>query len=201
MAKQPKESKQSANDDLGIVTSDAVQGKARGVGILSHKFILIGVIVILVAAGGSAWYWQAHRSATTDNAGAVNQLTPQQKAVQSSQSLALNGDYTGAQAALDTQIAAATNPTDKGQFYETKASNALNEQKYADAKSFAEQAEKLHPTSNSAYLIAAAAEGLGDKTTAVMYYQKALDRLDSVTKQRAPDIAQMYQDKIKELSS
>ncbi|MDB5184317.1 MAG: hypothetical protein JWN38_125 [Candidatus Saccharibacteria bacterium] len=70
-----------------------------------------------------------------------------------------------------------TTPLDKAEIRLQEASIAYNAGKFADAKRYALEADKLHATVSSAQLVANAAEKSADKATAVKYYQLVLDRM------------------------
>lgn len=106
------------------------------------------------------------------------------------------GDYDKAQAFLDENIAKNTDPKEQSKLYQTKALFALNAKKYQDSLGFAQKAEEINATRNSAVLIARSAEALGNKKLAIEYYQKVLDRTPETT---AEEDRQHYRDKIKAL--
>jgi tetratricopeptide (TPR) repeat protein len=171
-----------------IVTSDSAGGGPK----LSRRQRLYGAVAVavLVVAGLGA-YLLTHQ--TNPDAANLTKNPPETKAQVISdqvQDLKGTGKYDDAQKLLDGQLAAAQSAAEKSDLYVQKSSVANNAGDFTTALDYAQQAEKLQPTSSSAYMIAIAAEGLGNKSLAVTYYQKTLDRLTPEQKKRAPDLAE-----------
>lgn len=125
-----------------------------------------------------------------------NKQNPQLTVYQQADKINFEGDYEGAQALLDENIAKTSDPKEQGKLHETKSVFALNAKKYAESLKYAQKAEEVHATRNSAVLIARSAEELSDKQTAIKYYQKVLERTPAAT---IEEDRQYYRDKIKAL--
>lgn len=133
--------------------------------------IVLAALLVLVILAGTYAYFASHHSAP-------KHVNPPKTAYDKADEAALSGKSSQAQTILDAQLKTATTPTQKGAIYEQKASIAITTNDYASGLKFAQQAETLYPTRNSAYLIAESAELSGDKTTAIKYYQIVITRTD-----------------------
>lgn len=89
--------------------------------------------------------------------------------------MARQGDYEGGQKYLDEQtLNKATNTQEEAAAYIDKASLALNSGKYDEAKAFAEQANGLYESRQSLNMLALAHKIIGDKESAIRYYEMVL---------------------------
>ncbi len=107
--------------------------------------------------------------------------TAQDRIYNTANQLSLSGKPEQAQQSLDTQIKQAKDVKDEGILYEFKASVALNNSDFKTALEYAQKAESLSPTRNSASLIANSAELLGNKPLAIQYYKILITRTNPKT--------------------
>ena len=142
------------------------------------RWVLAVVIVFVLVAGTGSVLWVRHDAANRLKLEeAQAQATkPKTTIADQAQTLENNQSYTSAQTYLDAQISQTTSKTTLGSLYESKASLALSNKDYQSALEYAQNAETLNPTSNSAMEIAQCEELLGNKQAAIEYYQKVIAR-------------------------
>jgi tetratricopeptide (TPR) repeat protein len=160
------------------------------------QYLIGGVFVIALVIGMSTLAYMIHAANKPPAKPIV--ATAHLTAQQQSDYLAYKGDYSGAQATVAGEIAKAPNATDKAGLYLQQASIAMNAKNYTDAKKYAQAAEALQPSSNSAGLLGDIAALTGDKAAATSDYQEAIDRLDK-NSSRYNTARQDYQARIQEL--
>jgi Flp pilus assembly protein TadD len=165
-------------DTHGIVTSDRVKRK-RHIGVSRRTIVTIVIIfaaVLIVVGVLLARLDVKNRQVDKQTA----QVAPTPPITPSSQanSLALSGDYAGAQKLLDAARAKTEDSKSQAALYLSQATISLNSGNYTDAKTYATAADKLTPTPNTAALLGYIAAQTGDKVTARSFYQQAIDRLD-----------------------
>lgn len=188
----------SAHADKVVVSDvNTSVGRRRAI----KKVLLVGLVGLVIVGTGVIIY--AYSKVTkqddTPKGGASGQnYTPDPATI--AQEEALLGNYDVAQQTLDDELKKSDTDAAKAEVYNEKSVTAYNENKFKEALGFAQQSEELNATQSSAYLIAIAAEGLGDKKLALEYYKKALERVRPADRSRSPDIAEGYEAKIKELS-
>lgn len=162
---------------------------------------VIGAILLALGAGVLVW-WLQHGGANKPAAPSVvgsqstNALI---KPAADAQQQALKGDTSGAvqtiQSALNQQ-----NVSDKDKYtlYVQEGVTYSNDKQYQKALDAFKQAEAVRSDFTTSHLIAEQAEALGDKTTALTYYKKALSQLDTKAISYRSD-KQVYEDKIRSL--
>ncbi|HUB94069.1 MAG TPA: hypothetical protein VMB52_06215 [Verrucomicrobiae bacterium] len=91
--------------------------------------------------------------------------------------MATSGNTAGAQQLLSQALSQTTDKAQQAVLYEEKAGVAYNAGDYSQCLQYAQQAESLNPTANSANWIAQSAEALGNKQLALTYYRLELQRL------------------------
>ena len=124
---------------------------------------------------------------TADPASAIKPTTPIEKA----QALAQSGDYEKAQQLLGTEVNNSTDLKEKGALLTEQAVEAYNAGKYDKALGYAQAAEKAAPTRSTSRMIAQSAEQLGNKSLAVEYYQKTIERVNPNSPTKDDDIAEL----------
>jgi hypothetical protein len=136
--------------------------------------ILICAVVLAAIVVGVIWLVSQHYHA---HKASVKQTTPSVATVkQQSLGLTLAGHPAAAQQVLDSAIAASKSKVETGQLYEQKASLAYSNSDFTSALQFAQKADALNPTVNSANLIATSAQALGNNGLALQYYKLELQR-------------------------
>jgi len=167
MGEQDKQGKMPATTE-SVVVSRVPRSR------LHTKLWIIGVIcfVILsaVVTAGVALYQSRHSAQSPSEA---SKVTVSQQAT----GLYLSGDYKQAQQVLSQAISQTGDKTEQGKLYEQKANLAYTNGDYANGLQFAQLAEQLNPTANSANWIAQNAEKVGKKPLALKYYQLELQRI------------------------
>jgi hypothetical protein len=132
-----------------------------------------GALLFVAITIGGVWLIHRHHSAGQVSS---NHTTSQQNTHTQALGLVLTGHPAAAQQLLDTQIAQAKSAVGEGQLYEEKASLAYSNSDFTGALQYAQKAESLHQTVNSANLIATSAQALGNNTLALQYYKLELQR-------------------------
>lgn len=171
-------------------------------GLISHskRRRLLGVIVLLLVVGlgvvAGSFLGRSKQEQPVSRTETETKQTRPPTISEQADKINFEGDYDKAQAFLDENIAKSSDPKEQSKLYETKALFALKAEKYEDSLEFAQKAEEINATRNSAVLIARSAEGLANKELAIEYYQKVLDRTPPTTLE---EDKQYYRDKIKAL--
>lgn len=167
MGEQDKQGKMPATSE-SVVISRVPHAR------LHAKLWTIGVtcFVILcgIVAGGTAIYKSQHLDQHQNGASKL-------KVSQRATGLYLSGDYKQAQQLLSQSISQTDDKAEKGKLYEQKANLAYTHGDYANGLHYAQQAEQLKPTANSANWIAQNAEKTGNKQLALKYYKVELARI------------------------
>lgn len=147
-----------------------------------HPAYLIAavIIIVLLALWGGFAIWN-HQTAThlskLQSAAKAQAAHPKPTVATQATTLANTAGYQSGLSYIDSEIAKTTDKKIQGSLYEDKSSLAINDNDYAAALEYAQTAESLNPTANTAQLIAQAAEVLGNKQLAIEYYQKEISRL------------------------
>lgn len=176
-------------------TSKAVDkgGKKGGGRRQPFVWLVIGVIAIAAFVGvGASWLTQQGKQNVPPAAG-------EQSEAQKAQTLALDGDSAKAHEALE---AALKNPQLKddekyGLIFQ-QGITFENEQKFDEAIAKYKEAEAIQANQTVAEALARTAEAKGDKTLALEYYKKALERVP-VNHPNAEGNKEFFNYKIKEL--
>ncbi len=179
-SKSNKKDKSDSNVTDGVQVKSRKQSKINwGEKVRSRPAVLLMVVAVLVLAAGF-YILKANTNrvelvepVTTDTIYQDTELTYRQRAEQ----LEFYDDYEGAQQLLqegadNTQ----GNAVAEAEFYLKKGQLAINNGFYEDALEFGLKAEEANQTIRTAVLTAQSAERLGDKETAIKYYQLAVDR-------------------------
>lgn len=150
-------------------------------------FAIVIVVLIGVSAGAAIW-WSNYQVAKTNdsskngdggNNGPSGFQTPSaEKTADSADQLAYEGDVQGGVQKLDDAIKNTTDNQELFTFYSRKATLLLNNNQLSDALEAAKKAYDLIPGSEAGALVGQIAQQMGNKTTAVDYYQKAIEHID-----------------------
>lgn len=157
-----------------------------------NLIIIAIVILVLIVAGSIAVIWwsnykTAHPNSTSNtsgNSGSSGQLgavTPVQAAQQTANDAQKIAYTSGVPAGVKALNDAIQNTTDTSQqfiYYEQLATILFNNNQLTDAITAAKKAYSLNQTSDSAAFVGQIAQQMGDKQTAIQYYQYAVDRID-----------------------
>jgi tetratricopeptide (TPR) repeat protein len=145
------------------------------------KKIVFGLIVLLLLTIGvvSLLVYTNGRNKSEDVAVVIK---PSDKNVAAENAAYKSKDkYEDKLKSIDSTYSSSADKKDQAASNLYKSSVALNAQQYNDALKFAQAAEALEPTLNSAQLIATSAQKLNQKQLAIEYYKKAIDRLPTVS--------------------
>jgi tetratricopeptide (TPR) repeat protein len=170
-------------------------GKKSGKPRLKFMWLVVGVILLAGLFGvGFSWLSQQLKQGQSGPA-PEEPLTKAQEA----QNTALDGDYTKAHEALETALADPQISNDEK--YELVFQQGItyeNQKKFDEAIAKYKQAETIKATQAVAEALARTAESKGDKSLAVEYYKKALERIPA-NYPNAEGSKEFYNYKIKEL--
>lgn len=183
------ESKKSLKNNLDSKVVTSASNRKTFKTALKQAVILVVIVILALAA----WLLITHNT----NAKKTNSTTHVKGAQPSASDIATNGQYAQAQTGLDNQLSTVSKQQ-QAAIYIQKAVVALNVQQFNDALQFAQKADDLSPTANTAYMLALANQSLGDKQHAIENYQKAIDRMTSPSELQKIDI-KSYQAAIKAL--
>jgi tetratricopeptide (TPR) repeat protein len=147
-------------------------------------FAVVGVVVLIAAAVGAGFLAQRLLNGDNSSSNQTNQevgakAPPLPTTVSQAQDLAQSGQMDQSNQKLQQALEqpSASND-DKYNAYWQLGVNASNSNQPQQAIKYFEQAEAIKPTYTVSHLIAEQAEMLGDKTTAIAYYKKAITQLD-----------------------
>lgn len=154
-----------------------------------RRLIIFAIIIVVVIAlaSGAAILWsnyQASKSNSSNNNGGNSSQTtstPQQVAQQTTDAadkLAYDGNVQGGVQKLNDAIKGTTNTQEQFLYYSSLATLLLNNNQLPDALAAAKSAYELNKVPGSAALVGQIAAQMGDKTTAITYYQYAIDHID-----------------------
>lgn len=158
-------------------------------------FFVILPLIILAIAGGVYWYVSAHKTTTKKDTTASSSSSSSQTEAQSQAvyakavATAKTGGVAAGQAILDSSLKATTDTKTQASIYSQKASLATSSTSASDqqaALDYAEQADALSPSAETADQVAAIARSLNKNDVAVEYWNKAIDRVKANTS-LAPD--------------
>lgn len=159
-----------------------------------RNLIIIAIIVVVVIVGGSIAFllWSRYQVARTGTGGSTssnsstsgssNVPTPQTVARQTANDAEKLVYESGLQAGVQKLNTAIQNTTDTSQqfiYYEQLATILFNNNQLPDAITAAKKAYDLNQTSDSAAFVGQIAQQMGDKQTALQYYQYAVNRIDN----------------------
>jgi len=164
------------------------------------KWFIISAVVIVLFAGGVAAGWMF--ISNQQPAQATLPLTQDQfdQTISDAQTMANNGDTSGASAAYDNAVKATNDTYQKSVLTLEKAVIYLNEKNYEQALVIAKQAESINSNFEVAKIIAQIYDEKGDKQNAITYYQKTIQLIDK-NDPMASDDAEYYQGLITELGA
>lgn len=136
-------------------------------------FIILGIIVALVLAGGTLWLVFNKNSAKQDD----KQSEEMSLTDIYHQALDVNdkGDYDQAQKMLDDVLEEDKTEDTKTFILSAKTGMALNQERYQEAYDIAAELNAVQAGFNSYQLLAKASLGLGNKDEAIKYFKSALD--------------------------
>ncbi|HET6746567.1 MAG TPA: hypothetical protein VFH06_00495 [Candidatus Saccharimonadales bacterium] len=147
--------------------------------------ILGGIIVVVVCASSAIAVWLSFRNSSESN----QQSAKQQEATQESKQvenntteadkLAYGGDVQGGVEVLDNAIKNSADSHAKFQYYSQKALLLFNNNKLSEALVAAKQAFEQEQTKDGAAFVGQIARQLGDRATAIDYYKKAINLVDT----------------------
>lgn len=174
----------SVSSPVDITGANNNSGKNPDAGANKKKALILIAITLLVLSVLTLVSWwllsQKNGVKVDETSKKINKvkintsLPPEQQAEQAM----FNGDYDEAQSILEAQSNKEKSTEEKITLYRQLATNALNANQMDDAQRYAEQAEKLSPSSTTASLLAYVAEERGQTSEAKRYYELAITRLD-----------------------
>ncbi len=161
--------------------------------------VLAGVVVLAaVAFGGYAAY--NHFTHKENKSSGDKTQTQKPNYVSKGMAPPTTTDYSGDQAALDKDIQNAPDDAAKATLYLRKADVALVNKGFTDeALGYAQKAEELSPSIQSAFELATIYQGMNKKTEAIKYYTLYLSRMTPEYKQTHPGDYEHYQQVLQEL--
>jgi len=168
----------------------------------SHKYVwrfagLIVLVVVVSLALGVGVRMLQDRPKTLP----AKKVDPVAESTEKAQSLSVSGDYDQANTELEQTLKKPNLTTaQKFALYFQQGVNYENQQNYTASLAAYKQADALDQTEGVAHSIARVAAAMGDKATAIAYYQKAITRIPADSPLRSEDKAQ-YQQSIKDLEA
>jgi tetratricopeptide (TPR) repeat protein len=141
---------------------------------------IITVVVVIVALVVTLLPNDKKQSANSSKSTRTT-ATEADKAVLNAIAQSHAGNDDAATLTLQNSLKRAKTPADKQVIILRLCSMAYDKGDYKDALEYARQADAIDPTAASSYAIAQAAEGLGDKATAVKYYKIEIGQLEKDT--------------------
>ena len=144
------------------------------------------MVIIVLSSVAAIWWsnYQTSRNTQTTNGSksgqpaAQFQEQPAEKTADNADKLAYDGNVQGGINELNNAIKNTTDKNELFTYYSRKATLLLNNNMLSDALVAAKQAYQIDQMSESASLVAQIAEQMGDKATAIEYYQNAIDHID-----------------------
>lgn len=131
-----------------------------------RPFLIALVIIVLTGAAGLGLRWLLDSQKTAD--------TPA-VATQKAQNQVVSGDFNGAHATIDNALKTANlSDQEKYSLYSSQAAAYYSEKKYQPALDNYKLAVAIKATQEMYNNMARLAEQLGDKTSAIDYYKKAI---------------------------
>jgi hypothetical protein len=175
----------------------------------SRILLTSGIVVILLIVGFGVWWVLTHNMTpgvtTQTSPTAANNKGDADAALYSlATKTAVDKGAAAGQAVLDAQLAKTTDAVEQAIIYGNKASLASSTAGGSDqttALSYAIKSDSLNPTGDSAEVLAGLYAASGDKKNAIIYYQKAIDRIGDYNSASATDQAfvDFYKQQILEL--
>lgn len=163
---------------------------------------VIGVIVVAFGAGVLVWWLQHKNPANTPaNGGVVGSQSDHAllKPAVDAQQQAFKGDTQGAVKTIQNALNQPNvSNDDKYTLLVEEGVTYSNNHQYQQALDALKQAEAVSSTFTTSHLIAEQAEALGDKSTALTYYKKALTQLDTTAISYKSDKT-FYENKVRSL--
>lgn len=147
---------------------------------------IIIMVVIVLSSVAAIWWSNYQTSKNTQSTNGSNsgqspaqlQEQPAEKTADNADKLAYEGNVQAGISELDNAIKNTTDKNELFTYYSRKATLLLNNNMLSDALIAAKQAYQINQISESASLVAQIAEQMGDKKTAIEYYQNAIDHID-----------------------
>lgn len=158
--------------DYGNVISVMIQSRHYS---LKMKIFSLVLVVFVGAVSLTSWrFISSQENISHIDLPKSNHTTYLQQA-NTANNLSINGNFSKAANSWISYAAQTTNRSQKGEAYVNAAANYLSEHQYASAFQMCKKAELIDGvTYGEAQEAAAAAQGLGDNTVAIGYYQKAI---------------------------
>lgn len=165
---------------------EVIQAKSKRSIKLTKKSGLIVIILLTILIGSGVFAYTKTMTDKSYKAGPAGSNATESDAqeirpngpIEAAEVLAVNGDYAGAQQALQTELDNSTDNSYKASVLVSMSNLAYNAEKYKDALDFAQKSEGFSPTKSSATLIAMSAEKLNNKKLAIEYYKKVIERIN-----------------------
>jgi len=181
-----------AGVDTGMMVKAGPPGR-KPIHRQSEARLLGLVILVFLVTAACVWYifWHLSTKPTTPtgsdvvmsvNLSGSRVLTEAdfQQVQTNANTLESSGHYADSQEMLDNSIAQTVNRQQLAALYLLKASYAYYANHIADSLQYAQKSESISPSAGSARFIAMSAQQLGDKATAIKYYQLLLSRESNV---------------------
>lgn len=157
-----------------------------------RNLIIIAIILVVLIGGGVAaaivWsHYQAPRGTTngsgsnTNSSSGSNASTPKavaQQTANDAETLVYDGNLQAGVQKLNNAIQNTNDTSQQFIYYQQLATILFNNNQLADALTAAKKAYDLNQTSDSAAFVGQIAQQMGDKQTALQYYQYAVNRID-----------------------
>lgn len=149
-----------------------------------HKkaIIFTGIIVVIVGvSAGAAIFFSNMQNKTADDDSGVTGISrlPSEKTADQADKIALENDVATGVKEFDKALEASTDAHEKFVLYSRKATLLYNHNDFAAAIAAATSAYELEKTSDSAAFVGQIAQAKGDKPTALTFYKKAVELIDT----------------------
>lgn len=152
---------------------------------LRKKVIIASITIVVLFAAGGLYYLFSTFGKYTDDTSTIDQNTSDAKISpettrisQQAQDAYVKGSFSGAVKQYDNALKNTSLTTeDRGDLLKGKATLYFNDNKLEDALAIAKEADNTAPTRFTAALIGDIYRDLGDKTNAVSYYNRAIERI------------------------
>lgn len=156
--------------------------------------LIIGVVIIAVAAGVAVAMYFSHRAETTADSGSQSGKTvaqvkasdPTQKLQDQATTAVQQGGEAAGQKVYDNALKTTTDKTTEGQIYLLKSSLASQSGDNTTALQYALQADQVVGSAATAASVGQLEEALGNTPDAIKYYNLYLSRASGAEKQ-SPD--------------
>lgn len=163
------------------------------------KLLIVFVVLVVLAVGGYFGYSYYKKLNKKDEK--ISKVSDREYNLEKSNyygiayEKARNNGYDSGIKYLDEKLNSAKNPEDKSDIIIYKSYLTASEFKLDQKKAleYAYQAEKINPTTSTALCIATKEEALANPKTALAYYKKYLDRMNSFLKSYKGDMKSIYE--------